>query len=122
MARIAKSTAENAAVNTQDSQEQPEKAVGETAETQKMAEKETFIYIGPTVKAGALRTNTTFTGTKNEIKKYLKEILEEIPQVERLLVPVKKLAESKERIRDKGTLLNKYYNEIASLNHAKREE
>lgn len=122
MAKAVKNTAEDA-VNTQDSQKQPEKIAGEnTVETKKAAEKETFIYIGPTVRAGALRTNAAFTGTRNEVKEYLKEILEEIPQVERLFVPVKRLAESKEKIKDKGTLLNKYYNEIASLNHVKREE
>ena len=130
MARAVKSTAGNAAVNTQDSQKQPEKTAGgeNTAETKKTAEKgnnkaekETLIYIGPTVKGGALKTNAALTGTREEIKEYLKGILEDIPQVEKLLVPTKRLADSKGKVKEKGTLLNKYYNEVASLDNAKKE-
>lgn len=130
MARAGKGTAGNAAVNTQDDQERAEKAAGgeNTAEAGKAAEKgnneaekETFIYIGPTVKGGALKTNAALTGTRGEVKEYLKGILEEIHQVERLLVPVKRLADSKGKVKEKGTLLNRYYNEVASLDNAKKE-
>lgn len=151
MARTSKNTAGNTAVNTQDDQKQAEKAAGgeitveaeKTAETgdneakegdkeaekenngakeeNKEAEKETLIYIGPTVKGGALKTNAALTGTREEIKEYLKGILEDIPQVERLLVPAKRLADSKGKVKEKGTLLNKYYNEVASLDNAKKE-
>lgn len=86
------------------------------------AEKETFIYIGPTVRNGALKTNAMLTGTKEEIKKYLKEILETVPQVERLVIPLRNLPDSKSKVGQKGTLLNKYYNEIVSINYAKKEE
>lgn len=121
---------ENTAVNTQDSQEQAENAAGgeNTAETKEAAEngndeaeKETFIYIGPTVRGGALKSNAALTGSREDVKGYLKGILEAIPQVERLLVPVSRLAESKGRVKEKGTLLNKYYNEVASLDNAKKE-
>lgn len=130
MVRATKNAEENAAVNTQKSQKQPEKAAGgeNTAETKKAAEKgnneaerETFIYIGPTVKGGALKTNAALTGTREEIKKYLKGVLEDIPQVEKLLIPVGRLAENKGKVKEKGTLLNKYYNEVASLDDAKKE-
>ncbi len=150
MARTAKTAAEKAAVNTQESQEQAVKAAGgedtavntqegqeraekaaggeNTAETKEAAEngnngaeKETFIYIGPDVRGGALKTNAALTGTREEVRGYLKGILEAVPQVERLLVPVSRLAESKGKVKEKGTLLNKYYNEVASLDNAKKE-
>lgn len=138
MARTSKNTAGNPAVNTQDGQKQAEKAAGgeitveaektaekgdnEAKEENKEAEKKTLIYIGPTVMGGALKTNAALTGTREEIRDYLKGILEVIPQVERLLVPVDRLAESKGRVQEKGTLLNKYYNEIASLDNVKRRD
>lgn len=134
MARTAKTAAEKAAVNTQESQEQAVKAAGgedtavNTQEGQERAEngnngaeKETFIYIGPDVRGGALKTNAALTGTREEVRGYLKGILEAVPQVERLLVPVSRLAESKGKVKEKGTLLNKYYNEVASLDNAKKE-
>lgn len=131
MARTVKGMSEDTSVNTLDGPKQAEKAAGgeNTAETKKTAEKgcgesekKTLIYIGPTVKGGALKTNAALTGTREEIRGYLKGILEAIPQVERLLVSVDRLAESKGRVQEKGTLLNKYYNEIVSLDNAKKEE
>ncbi len=129
MAKAEKSTTENTAVSTQDSQRQAEKASGgeitngtvKAAESgNNKAEKETFIYIGPTIRAGALKTNAMMIGTKDEVKNYLGDILEDIPQAERLLVTADRLADSKKRVKEKGTLLNKYYNEVSSLDHEKR--
>ncbi|MCM1217503.1 MAG: hypothetical protein NC331_13830 [Lachnospiraceae bacterium] len=131
MAKTSKSTAGTATVDAQDGQRQAEEAAGGeiTVEAGKTAKKgdngdvrEILIYIGPTVKGGALKTNATLTGTRGEIKEYLKGILEDIPQVERLLVPATRLAESKGRVTEKGTLLNRYYNEVASLDNAEKEE
>lgn len=126
-----KKTVESTAVASSDSQNEAKKeAVKEnTVEKVKMAEKgkyeaekETYIYIGPTVRAGELKANTMLTGTKQEIKEYLKEILEAIPQIERLLIQIRNLAESKNKVGQKGTLLNKLYNEVVSLDYAKKEE
>lgn len=126
-----KKTAGSTAVASSDSQNGAKKEVVKenTAEEVKAAEKgkyeavkETFIYIGPTVRAGELKANAMLTGTREEIKEYLKEILEAIPQVERLLIPLRNLAESKNKVGQKGTLLNKFYNEIVSLDYAKKED
>lgn len=127
----AKKTAGNTAVASSDSHTEAEKeAVKEnTAEEVKTAkkgkygaEKETYIYIGPTIRAGELKQNAMLTGTREEIREYLKEILEAIPQAERLLIPLRNLAESKSKVGQKGTLLNKFYNEVVSLDNAKKEE
>ncbi|GEM_PF-5811254 len=126
-----KKKAENTVQDSSDSQNGAETGLVKenTAETENKAkngkyatEKETYIYIGPTVRAGALKANTMLTGTKEEVKGFLENILEEIPQVEKLLIPLNKLADSKNRVNSKGTLLNKYYNEIISLDTAKKEE
>lgn len=124
-------TAGNTAMASSDSQNEAIKEADKenTTEKVKVAEKgkygavkETFIYIGPTVRAGELKENAMLTGTREEIREYLKEILEAIPQVERLLVPLRNLAEGKNRVGQKGTLLNKFYNEVVSLDYAKKED
>lgn len=124
-----KGTTKNIAVEPEGAKQTEYMADGANVpETKKVTEsgrkeeaKETLIYIGPTVKAGLLRTNAVFTGTREEIRVYLGDILRDITQVEKLMIPVARLAESKGKVKEKGTLLNKYYNDVASLDHAKKE-
>lgn len=127
---VSKKAAENTAVASSDSHTEAEKEVVKenTAEKTKAAKngkyeavKEIYMYIGPTIRAGELKSNAMLTGTREEIKEYLKEILEAIPQVERLLIPLRNLAECKNKVGEKGTLLNKFYNEIVSLDYKKKE-
>lgn len=126
-----KKAAGNTPVASSDSQNEAEKETVKENTTEEVktarkgkyeAEKETYIYIGPTIRAGELKSNAMFTGTREEIKEYLKEILEAIPQAERLLIPLRNLAESKSKVGQKGTLLNRFYNEIVSLDYAKKED
>lgn len=74
----------------------------------------TLAYIGPSLPAGLLKSNKIMIGTREEIKKELSGVLEKYPLVERLLVPVEKLAEKKDRAATAGNILNKYYNDVAS--------
>lgn len=74
----------------------------------------TLVYIGPSLPAGLLKSNKIMIGTKEEIKKELSGVLEKYPLVERLLVPVEKLAEKKDRAATAGNILHKYYNDVAS--------
>ena len=125
-----KGTTKNTAVEPEGSKQTEymadSESVSETEKVMKNGEKEdtkeTLVYIGPTVKAGLLRTNAALTGTREEIREYLGDILKDIPQVERLLIPIARLAESKRRVKEKGTLLNKFYNDVVSLDYAKRED
>lgn len=57
----------------------------------------TLAYIGPSLPAGLLKTNKILIGTREEINKELAAVLEKYPLVGKMLVPVEKLAEKKER-------------------------
>ena len=74
----------------------------------------TLAYIGPSLPAGLLKTNKIMIGTKEEIMKELAGVLEKYPLVEKMLVPVEKLAEKKGRAATAGNILNKYYTDIVS--------
>ena len=83
----------------------------------------TLAYIGPSLPAGLLKTNKIMIGTKEEIMKELAGVLEKYPLVEKMLVPVEKLAEKKDKARTAGNILNKYYSDITSMiaAHEKKE-
>lgn len=81
-----------------------------------------LIYIGPSLPKAMLKSNKVFEGTKEDIKKELAEVLEKFPLVERLLVPVAELAEKKDKARTAGSILNKYYSDIASAASAMLEK
>ena len=79
----------------------------------KVAEKTiTLVYLGPTLPAGKLKSNPVFNGTEKGIKTHMSAVLEEYPEVEKLLVPVSQLAEYKDKIKNAGNVINKYYNDI----------
>lgn len=80
-----------------------------------------FVYIGPTLPGGKLKSNTVLCGGMEEIKKYYGEVLEDFPQVTRLIVPVQKLGELKTKVQTPGNIINKYYNDIVSAISNKEE-
>lgn len=80
-------------------------------ESPKAAEK-SFAYIGPPIPGGRLMTNAILNGTKEDILGYYKDVTERFPNVEKLIVPVERLAESRAKIRDGGNALSKYYNDL----------
>ena len=83
------------------------------------AGEETFIYIGPTTKG--LIENTIVKGTRESVEEYLKDVIAEIPQAKMLIVPTERLAGSRAKAKQAGTLLNKYYNDILSLRGKAKE-
>ncbi len=80
----------------------------------KEGETVTLAYIGPSLPAGLLKTNKILIGTREEIDKELAAVLEKYPLVGKMLVPVEKLAEKKEKAATAGNILNKYYTDIVS--------
>ena len=74
----------------------------------------TLAYIGPSLPAGLLKTNKIMIGTKEEIMTEIAAVLEKYPLVEKMLVPVEKLTEKKDRAATAGNILNKYYTDIVS--------
>ena len=81
-----------------------------------------FVYIGPTLPGGKLKCNTVLCGGMAEIKAYYSDVLEDYPQIERLIVPVHKLGEMKEKVQTPGNIINKYYGDIVSVMSRNKEE
>lgn len=81
---------------------------------EKEGEAVTLAYIGPSLPAGLLKTNKIMIGTREEIEKELAAVLEKYPLVEKMLVPVEKMAEKKDKAATAGNILNKYYTDIVS--------
>lgn len=77
-----------------------------------------LIYIGPQLPRTAVKPNTVLTGTEKQIKEGLADVFERFPLAEKMLVPVEGLADSKDKIRTAGTLLNKYYADLVSAAEA----
>lgn len=73
-----------------------------------------LVYVGPTLPKGQLKQNSIFEGTEKEIKKELEKVLEKYPLAEKMLVPVKNLAEAKRKAGTAGNIMNKWYADIAS--------
>ena len=131
MAGVKKATAaagaaenEKAVNNTTEAGKAVSWANGEATEGKKSGgETVTLAYIGPSLPAGLLKTNKIMIGTKEEIMKELAGVLEKYPPVEKMLVPVEKLAEKKDKARTAGNILNKYYSDITSMiaAHEKKE-
>lgn len=124
---VKKNTPAGAAESEQTAKYTPEleKAVnGANNEAAGTEESVTVAYIGPTLPAGQLKCNKIFIGTMPEIKKELAAVLEKYPLVEKMLVPVEKMAEKKDKTKTAGNIMNKYYSDIVSsiaANEAKEE-
>ena len=100
------------AVNTTPKEEKSENGANKKPEK---AEKVTLVYIGPQLPKGKLKTNKIMSGTEEEIKAELEEVLAEYPLVEKMIVPVAQLAEKKDRVKTPGNIMNKYYSDITAL-------
>ena len=74
----------------------------------------TLAYIGPPLPAGLLKTNKIMIGTRGRNIEGACSSSGEYPLVEKMLVPVEKLAEKKGKAATAGNILNKYYTDIVS--------
>lgn len=93
-----------------------------TVETSNTAEELQLVYIGPSLPKGQLKCNTIFVGTKEKIFSHIKEIIDKIPLVEKMFVPVDQLSEKKQKVQTEGNIYNKYYKDIASVSTKLLEE
>ena len=98
MATVSTKTAAGAAKTSkaENTTSETEKAI-ETANTA-LEEVVKLVYVGPTLPNGKLKQNSIFEGTEKEIKEELKKVLEKYPLAEKMLVPVRKLAEAKRKL------------------------
>lgn len=81
-----------------------------------------FVYIGPSLPGGRLKSLTVLSGTYAQIADYYKETIALYPSIERLIVPVARLAEAREKTQTSGNLMYNYYQEIAAEIKVKGEE
>lgn len=104
-----------------DIKDEKEKNVIDTPVTTAPEEEQTYCYIGPNLPDGVLKKNSLIIGTKKAIKEKYKEEIEKYPQLERLMIPVESLADSKAKVVSEGNILNKYYKDIASIAAERKE-
>lgn len=69
------------------------------------------IYCGPTLPHGALLAYSVFIGP---LPATVEKVIDECPEVGRLIVPVEKLGEVRRRCEISGTEKNRLYKEIKS--------
>lgn len=81
-----------------------------------------FVYIGPSLPNGRLKENAVLQGSYSTVLHYLSEIVEEYPQIKRLIVPIHKLGEYAAKVKTSGNIVNKYYSDVISGISSKREE
>lgn len=82
----------------------------EKIKTKQRKRNEKLIYIGPN-----LLQMTKYTVLAGGIPKHVESLLEKCPAVEKLIVPIKRLAISEQKTKKKGTLEHKYYQDVLSF-------
>lgn len=126
------STAENTAEDAQsgaesdneageDNNTTPDEKATESATEGETGGYDLFVYAGPTLPRGRLKENAVFRGAFEDVKAYLADVLEEYPQVARLIVPVNRLAAFSVKVKTPGNLAHKYYSDIVSAMHGNKE-
>ena len=82
---------------------------------------DTFVYCGPSIPRGRLKENAVFRGTLADVLNYLADVIEDYPQIPRLIVPTNRLAAFSVKVKTPGNIAHKYYYEILSAVRAKRK-
>ncbi len=82
--------------------------------TEGAEEYDTFVYVGPSIPRGRLKENAVFRGTRSDVLEYLADVVEQYPQIPRLIVPTNRLAAFSVKVKTPGNIANKYYSDIAS--------
>ena len=82
--------------------------VAPAQEKSKSQQKETVIYIGPTI-SGVITRNTILN---NGPTKSLKELIGKVPVLKEMLVPVENLSEAMNSITVEGSAMNNCYKQV----------
>ena len=80
-----------------------------------------FVYAGPSLPRGRLKENAVFNGTREDVRDYLADVLEEYPQIDKLIVQVNRLAVFSVKVKTPGNIAHKYYNDIVSTMRGHKE-
>ena len=98
---------------------------GDTTHDEKPAERpaegyDTFVYCGPSIPRGRLKENAVFRGTISDVLEYLADVVEQYPQIPRLIVPTNRLAAFSVKVKTPGNIAHKYYTDIVSAMKMKK--
>ena len=83
---------------------------------------DTFVYCGPSIPRGRLKENAVFRGTLADVLNYLADVVEEYPQIPRLIVPTNRLAAFSVKVKTPGNIAHKYYTDIVSAMKTKKNK
>lgn len=116
--------ADSATLNTADSSQAaaPTEAATPAADNERYTGITNFVYVGPSLPGGRLKSLTTLNGTYTQIMDYYQETIALFPNVARLIVPVTRLAEAREKIQKGGNLMYNYYHQVTANIQAKGDE
>ena len=74
---------------------------------------DTFVYCGPSIPRGRLKENAVFRGTLADVLNYLADVVEDYPQIPRLIVPTNRLAVFAVKVKTPGNALYANYKKLA---------
>ena len=83
---------------------------------------DTFVYCGPSIPRGRLKENAMFRGTLSDVLNYLADVIEDYPQIPRLIVPTNRLAAFSVKVKTPGNIAHKYYTDIVSAMKTKKNK
>ena len=83
---------------------------------------DTFVYCGPSIPRGRLKENAVFRGTLADVLNYLADVIEDYPQIPRLIVPTNRLAAFAVKVKTPGNIAHKYYTDIVSAMKMKKNK
>ena len=81
---------------------------------------DTFVYCGPSIPRGRLKENAVFRGTLADVLNYLADVIEDYPQIPRLIVPTNRMAAFSVKVKTPGNIAHKYYTDIVSAMKMKK--
>lgn len=90
--------------------------VNETVTVNTKKECKQFTYVGPYIKKYGLISNMTYIGTRNEVEKYLKAAIDEVPEISKLLVPVLELSAKQKLLKERNNSFYNLYQSVKNLN------
>lgn len=82
--------------------------------TEETAEVLQLVYVGPSIPRSGLRHGTILRNTQEEITAFLGKFSERYPEIKYLLVAPKDLPAAQKKVRTKGNILYKYYQDTAA--------
>ncbi|MEG2623365.1 MAG: hypothetical protein RSC06_10745 [Clostridia bacterium] len=72
------------------------------------------VYIGPSIR-GCVQSGTIMPGTRDTALAACYDVIQQYPHIADLIVPSETIATDRMKVKTPGNLLNKYFNDLASM-------